>query len=56
MTTEQERYAAAYDERTRLREQAWEQHKNYLEVEERRYQAELKHINDVYALRTGDLS
>lgn len=46
-------WVAANIERAELREQAWRVHKDNLEVEERRYQGELAHIDDVYKLRTG---
>jgi hypothetical protein len=48
-----DRYVSANLERVALRKQAWDDHKNRLDVEERRYQAELDHIDDVYELRMG---
>lgn len=44
---------AANIERAELREQAWRNHKANLEDAERRYQAELSHIDEVYELRIG---
>jgi hypothetical protein len=49
-----ERWVSANIERAQLREQAWIEHKSNLEAEERRYQAELAHIDTVYELRTGN--